>query len=138
MDRKEKPTRIDELSFEIESVKIEISRLQGLKESLEKDIIEEIGQKTEGSRIRKGSYYSATTTAKIYRKIDKKKLQSIKDDGLIPGEALESLIKVDYKIDTKSYRDFHETNPDYANIFDLCVTETPGKTSVIIKKIEDK
>ena len=132
------PTPADELAWQLESCRTEIANLKALESQLEAKFIELIGQKDEGAKSQKGAYYTATTTARMNRKLDQIQFQALKETGIIPAEALKTLVKVELKLDTRAYKDFHKTNPDVAKLFDRCVTAKPGKTSVSIKKIEVK
>ena len=132
------PTPADELAYRLESCRKEILNLKALESQLEAKFIELIGQKDEGAKSQKGAYYSATTTGKITRKLDSIQFQALKETGAVPVEALDSLVKVEIKLDTRAYKDFRKTNPDVAKIFDRCVIAKPGKTSVSVKPIGAK
>ena len=132
------PTPADELAYQLESCRKEIANLRAFESQLEAKVIELIGQKDEGAKSQKGAYYSATTTAKVTRKLDEIQFQALKETGVIPAEALNALVKIETKLDTRAYKEFHKTNPDVAKIFDRCVISKPGKTSVSIKAIEAK
>lgn len=124
---------VDELAVLLQRAKDKENDARLVRLDIEAQILELVGVDAEGTKTVKGDQYQLSTTGKVNRTIDQRKLSDLKSK--IPTPLFKRLISYTPKLNLKEYRFIEANEPDYFALIAPAVTSKPAKPSVSIKEV---
>ena len=125
-----KPQPIDLLAFELRKAKQLEESARDKRVQIEKQLIEMIGCKEEGTTNKVGNFFKVATTGKLTRKLDEKAWRTISSQF---GDNAPVRTKVD--VDTRKLKKLAVDNPELFQLALSAITTKPAKGAVKIEEV---
>lgn len=124
---------VDRLSFELESISSQISNLTALKHEKEREIINAIGRKEEGTLTKKTSFYKTSIVGKVSRSFDKG-VDFDDVSNLVGRDVAKRIVRRKLEINTSEYKALPD---DVRSQLSKVITTKPAKSAIKIERIEE-
>lgn len=102
-------------------------------DDIENQLTVEVGAKEEGSFTAHIGDFKVTTTGRLNRKVDERKLMEIA--SALPTALANRLVKTKHEINLKEFRYIENNEPELFKIVAEAVTTTPAKTSIKVERV---
>lgn len=101
-------------------------------DDIENQLTVEVGAKEEGSFTAHIGDFKVTTTGRMTRKVDEKKLLEVASK--LPTALANRLVKTKYDVNLKELRYIENNEPDLYKAVSVAITTTPAKTSIKVER----
>lgn len=134
MDEKPAPSRLDQLAHELELAKEAEEQARNHRRTIEQQLCDVVGVKSEGSHTSKGDYYKVTTTAGFTRSLDQQKWADVRKR--IPQSISASLVRTRQEINQKQLKSLQLFDPVHYQMVAAAITTKAKKVAVSCQRLE--
>lgn len=131
--RDQRAKTIDELAYDYEMAKQAVAYAKTQLDQAEAALVAAVPCELEGSLTTESDFYKITTTGKLTRTLDEKKLAEVQ--AAVPTGVYERVIRYKPELSIRDYRYLENNEPEFFRVLAEAVTTKPAKTSVKVERL---
>ena len=129
--------KLDHLAQQLTAAKFAENDARQQRFKIEKEILEVVGCKTEGTTSITTDRFKITTTGRLTRSLDQRAVDLLIQDQVLPVPLLNRLFKPASKLDLREFKYVEANEPEYFAKVAIAVTTKPGKAAVAVTPLSE-